>query len=218
MVKQPLTQPTIGDRLDAKGVSWRWYAGGWSAGKDAVAAGLMPHHNPFQYVKRVMETAAGREHIRDAADFPTALSNGSLPAVAFVKPPAPRNAHPAYSSVGAGDRWIGETVRAIMASPYWPRSVIVITYDEGGGWFDHVRPPLVDRFGLGTRVPALIVSPYAHRGRVAHAQYDHASILKLIEWRWGLEPLTARDRDAGTFLEAFDFTKPPRRAVDLPAS
>ena len=216
VVKQPFTQPTIGDRLDAKGVSWRWYAGGWSAGKDAVAAGLMPHHNPLQYVKRVMETPAGRAHIADAADFPAALRDGTLPAVAFVKPHAPRNAHPAYSTVGAGDHWIGETVTAIMASRHWPRTAVVITYDEGGGWFDHVRPPAVDRFGLGTRVPALIVSPYARRGVIAHGQYDHASVLKLIEWRWDLAPLTARDRDAAAFLEAFDFAQPPRPPITLP--
>ena len=92
----------------------------------------------------------------------------------------------------------------------------MITYDEGGGWFDHVRPPAVDRFGLGTRVPALVVSPYARRGLVAHGQYDHASILKLIEWRFGLEPLTARDRTAAAFLEAFDFSQPPRPPVPLP--
>src|SRR5262249_58450461 len=98
IVKQPFTQPTIGDRLDARGVSWRWYAGGWRAGKDAVAAGLMPHHNPFQYVKRVMDTPEGREHIRDAADFPAVLRDGTLPAVAFVKP------HAAQRAPGVFDR------------------------------------------------------------------------------------------------------------------
>ena len=216
VMTQPLTQPTIGDRLDARGVSWRWYAGGWSAGKDAVAAGLMPHHNPFQYVKRIMDTPEGRERIRDASEFPTALRDGTLPAVAFVKPHAPRNAHPAYSTVGAGDLWIGETVREIMASRYWPRIAVVVTYDEGGGWFDHVRPPVVDRFGLGTRVPALIVSPYARRGVIAHGQYEHASVLKFVEWRWDLAPLTVRDRDAAAFLEAFDFAQAPRPPVALP--
>src|SRR5213076_2635400 len=79
-------------------------------------------------------------------------------------------AHPVSSTVGAGDRWIGEMVKAIMASRYWSRVAVVITYDEGGGWFDHVPPPVVDRFGLGTRVPALIVSPYAKRGIVAHGR------------------------------------------------
>jgi phospholipase C len=214
--KRAETRPTIGDRLDARGVSWRWYAGGWSGGADAVRQGLVPHHNPFQYFKSVMETEAGRARIRDASEFVTALRGGSLPSVAFVKPHWAHNAHANSSTVGAGDRWIGEMIREVMASRYWPRVAVVITYDEGGGWFDHVRPPIVDRFGLGTRVPALIVSPYARRGVVAHGQYDHASILKLIEWRWGLEPLTGRDRDAAAFLEAFDFTQSPRAAVNLP--
>jgi phospholipase C len=212
----PLTQPTIADRLDAAGVSWRWYATGWGGGADAVRHGLMPHHNPFQYVKRIMETPEGRAHIRDASEFVTALRDGSLPSVAFVKPHAKDNAHPATSTVGAADRWVGDMVRAIMASRYWSRVVVVITYDEGGGWFDHVRPPVVDRFGLGPRVPTLIVSPYAKRGQIGHGQYEHASILKLIEWRFSLEPLTERDRGAATFFEALDFSQSARSPVPLP--
>jgi len=103
-----------------------------------------------------------------------------------------------------------------MASRYWSRVAVVITYDEGGGWFDHVLPPVVDPFGLGTRVPTLIVSPYAKRGVVAHGQYDHASILQFIEWRFGLDPLTERDRSAAAFLEAFDFDQAPRPPIALP--
>src|SRR5262249_54840911 len=141
----------------------------------------------------------------------------SLPSVAFVKPHAKDNAHPATSTVGGGDRWVGDMVREIMASRYWPRVVVVITYDEGGGWFDHVRPPAVDRFGLGSRGPALIVSPYARRGLVAHRQYDHPSILKLIALRWSLQPLTTRERDAAAFLEAFEFAQPPRSPITLPS-
>ena len=208
--------PTIGDRLDAAGVSWRWYAPGWASGADAVKNGLLPHHNPFQYMKRIMETPEGRAHIADAADFTAALANGTLPSVSFVKPHALKNAHPNTSTVGAGDHWIGEMMRAIMQSPLWPRVAVVITYDEGGGYFDHVRPPTVDRFGLGTRVPTLVVSPYARRGVIGHGQYDHASILKLIEWRYGLAPLTERDAGASAFLEAFDFSQPPRPPITLP--
>jgi phospholipase C len=215
VMKQPLTDTTIGDRLDAANVSWRWYAAGWGAGADAVAKGLVPHHNPFQYMKRIMESPDGRAKIQDASEFTLALSHGTLPAVAFVKPHSAENAHANWSTVGAGDRFIGNMVTAVMASPYWPKVAIVITYDEGGGWFDHVRPPSVDRFGLGTRVPTLIVSPYARRGVVAHGQYDHASILKFIEWRWNLAPLTERDRRATAFLEAFDFTQSPRARLSL---
>jgi len=176
----------------------------------------VPHHNPFQYVQRIMESPEGRAHIRDASEFVKALREGGLPAVAFVKPHARQNAHPVSSTVGAGDRWIGEIVKAIMASRYWARVAVVITYDEGGGWFDHVPPPAVDAFGLGTRVPTLIVSPYAKRGVVVTGEYDHASILKFIEWRFGLEPLTERDRRAAAFLEAFDFDQAPRPPIALP--
>jgi phospholipase C len=216
ILRVPQTLPTIADRLDAARVSWAWYATGWGGGADAVRQGLMPHHNPFQYVKRIMETPEGRSHIRDASEFRAALRDGSLPSVAFVKPHAKDNAHPATSTVGGGDRWVGDMVREIMASRYWPRVVVVIAYDEGGGWFDHVKPPALDRFGLGSRVPALIVSPYARRGVIGHGQYDHASILKLIEWRFALEPLTDRDRGAATFFEALDLSQSPRPPVPLP--
>jgi phospholipase C len=212
----PQVAPTIAGRLDAADVTWAWYAAGWAAGADAVKQGLMPHHNPFQYVSWVMERPEDRARIRDASEFPKALRDGSLPAVAFVKPHSRDNAHAVSSTVGAGDRWIGAMVREVMASRYWPRVAVVITYDEGGGWFDHVRPPVVDRFGLGTRVPALIVSPYAKRGFIAHREYDHASVLKLIEWRFGLTPLTDRDRRAAAPLEAFDFDQAPRPPVALP--
>jgi phospholipase C len=216
ILRAPQTAPTIADRLDAAGISWVWYATGWGGGADAVKQGLVPHHNPFQYVKRIMETDTGRAHIKDASDFTRALRTGGLPAVAFVKPHAKDNAHATSSTVGAGDRWIADTVREVMTSRYWPRVAVVITYDEGGGWFDHVRPPVVDRFGLGTRVPTLIVSPYARRGYIGHGEYDHASVLKLIEWRFGLEPLTERDRRAAAPLEAFDFSQAPRPPVGLP--
>jgi phospholipase C len=216
ILRAPQTLPTIADRLDAASVSWRWYATGWGAGERAVQEGLVPHHNPFQYVKRIMETPEGRAHIADASEFSAALRGRGLPSVAFVKPHWKVNAHAVSSTVGAGDGWIGQMMREIMTSAYWPRTVVVITYDEGGGWFDHVRPPEVDRFGFGTRVPTLVVSPYARRGLVAHGRYDHASILRLIEWRFGLAPLTARDRDAGLFLEAFDFQQAPRPPIALP--
>jgi len=216
ILRAPQTVPTIADRLDAARITWAWYATGWGGGANAVQQGLVPHHNPFQYVKRIMETPDGRAHIRDASEFGRALREGGLPAVSFVKPHAKDNAHAVSSTVGAGDRWIADMVREIMASRYWPRVAVVITYDEGGGWFDHVRPPVVDRFGLGTRVPTLIVSPYAKRGFIGRREYDHASVLKLIEWRFGLEPLTERDRRAEAPLEAFDFTQAPRAPVGLP--
>lgn len=214
----PQTFPTIGDRLSAAGISWAWYHEGWNGGNPAVRgnAGYIPHHNPFSYFKQVMEDPKMRAHLQDLSDFRRSLQDGTLPQVAFVKANGPNNAHGGYSTVAAGDRWVGEIVTAVMQSPYWNRAAIVLTYDEGGGWFDHVPPPVVDYFGPGSRVPTLLISPYAKRGYVAHGTYDHTSILKLIEWRFNLEPLTDRDRNARVPLEAFDFDQSPRRPVRLP--
>ncbi len=214
----PQTFPTIGDRLSAAGITWAWYNEGWDGGNPRVVgnAGYIPHHNPFTYFKQIMESPTMRAHLQDLSDFRRALRDGTLPQVAFVKANGPNNAHGGYSTVAAGDRWVGEIVTAVMQSPYWNRTAILLTYDEGGGWFDHVPPPLVDYFGPGSRVPALLISPYAKRGYIAHETYDHTSILKLIAWRFGLEPLAARDRDARAPLEAFDFGQPPRRPVSLP--
>src|SRR5262249_59708894 len=116
ILRAPQTAPTIADRLDAAGVTWRWYATGWGEGAKAVDAGLVPHHNPFQYVKAIMESPARRAHIADAALFRPAPRPGTLPAVSFVKPHARDNAHAAASTAGAAARRIREVVRAAVTA------------------------------------------------------------------------------------------------------
>ena len=101
-----------------------------------------------------------------------------------------------------------ELVQAVMASRYWNEVAIVITYDEGGGGWDHVAPPVIDRWGPGTRVPTVVVSPFAKRGFVDHTTYDSTAILKLIETRWRLQPLGTRDAAAADMSNAFDFSRP----------
>src|SRR5262249_62222754 len=137
ILRAPQTVPTIADRLDAARVPWAWYATGWGGGAAAVKRGLVPHHNPFQYVKRIMETPEGLAHIRDASEFSRALRDGSLPSVAFVKPHAKDNAHADSSTVGAGDRWIAEAGREGMASRYRRGAAGVGPYDSGGGRVSH---------------------------------------------------------------------------------
>jgi phospholipase C len=100
-------------------------------------------------------------------------------------------------------------VKRVQESPAWKDSVIIITYDESGGRWDHVPPPKVDRWGPGLRVPAIIISPFAKRGFVDHTNYETTSILKLIEARWGLPPLTSRDAAANNLLNSFDFSQRP---------
>ena len=190
-----LTLPTIGDRLDERGLTWAWYSGGW---KDALAgkphARFAYHHQPFAYFAKWADgTPAKARHLRDEADFLADAAAGRLPAVSFVKPLGINNEHPNSSEPLAGQQHMAKLVEAVRAGPQWPRTLIVITYDENGGRWDHVAPPVVDRWGPGTRVPAVIVSPHVRRGHVDHTRYDTTAILKLIETRWGLAPLGARD-------------------------
>jgi phospholipase C len=105
-----------------------------------------------------------------------------------------------------GENHIIQLINAVRNGPNWKDAVIVITYDENGGFWDHVAPPKLDRWGVGTRVPAIIVSPYAKTGYVDHTRYETSSILALIEARWNLTPLTTRDAHAAPLQNAFDFT------------
>ena len=203
----PLENPTIGERLSAKGISWAWYSGGWT---DAVAgkphALFQYHHQPFAYFRPYGEGTPGRAaHLKDEADMMAAIESGTLPAVSFYKPLGPENEHPGYADILSGDRKIAALLRKLEASPLWPKLAVIVTYDENGGFWDHVPPPKGDRWGPGSRIPALIVSPFARKGFVDHTVYDTTSILKLIEVRFGLKPLGPRDAKANDLTNAFQF-------------
>jgi acid phosphatase len=214
----PQSRLTIGDALDAKGIHWIWYSGAWNA---AVADGrrpptkvreviyapstaggnpdFQPHHQPFNYYTQ-FDPATHAEHrsahLKDYTDLVADIGAGRLPAVVFYKPQGNVNQHAGYASVAEGDAHIADLVAKLRAGPQWSRMIIVITYDEFGGAWDHVPPPHGDLLGPGTRIPALIVSPYARRGTVDHTQYDTESILRLITRRFDLEVLpgiTLRD-------------------------
>lgn len=200
------TAPTIGDRLTAAGVDWAWYSGGW----DHAMAGnpdarFQFHHQPFAYYANYADgTAAKQAHLKDERDFLAALQDETLPAVSFVKPIGLDNEHPGYTTVQRGQDHVAQLVNAIQSSPFWGDSLIVITYDDYGGGWDHVAPPVVDRWGPGTRVPAVIISPLARRGHVDHTTYDTTSILRTIEARWRLDPLGTRDAAANDLANALD--------------
>jgi acid phosphatase len=202
----PQLAPTIGDRLSDAGVSWAWYAGGWD---DAVAGKPAPtfqfHHQPFSYFSRYGEGMPGRQHLQDETRFLSSITDETLSAVSFIKPLGLFDEHAGYSAVESAESHAVELIEAVKASPYWERSAIVVTYDDFGGWYDHVAPPPIDRWGPGGRVPAIIVSPWARKGYVDSTPYDHTSILKFIEWRWSLAPLATRDASAWSLLPAFDF-------------
>src|SRR5436190_7499235 len=203
------TAPTIGDRLSEKNISWAWYSGGWN---DAVAGHADPlfqfHHQPFAYYANYADGTPGRAaHLKDEQDFLSALKSNNLPAVSFIKPIGADNEHPGYANDLQGQRHVADLVNAVKNSPYWADSAIIITYDENGGFWDHVAPPAGDRWGPGTRIPAIIVSPYARRGFVDHTRYDTTSIVQFITRRFGLEPLPGVRTQMGDLSAAFDFSQ-----------
>ena len=203
----PQTAPTLGDRLSDKGVSWAWYSGGWNdaeAGKPGTE--FQFHHQAYAFFARYAPGTAERaEHLRDDSRLAGDIASGSLPHVVFVKPYGLETQHPGYANVADADRYVLNLVKRIQDSPYWANTAIIITYDEFGGLWDHVSPPKGDRWGPGTRIPAIIVSPLAKKGFVDHTQYDTTSILKTIEDRFGLPPLGPRDATASPMVNAFDF-------------
>ncbi|MBV9324819.1 MAG: acid phosphatase [Chloroflexi bacterium] len=203
------TVPTIGDRLNDAGVAWAWYSGGWD---NAVIGHPDPlfqfHHQPFAFYANYADDTPGRAaHLKDEGDYYMDVQTGNLPAVTFIKPLGANNEHPGYATLLNGQQHVADLVAAIQNSPYWQDTAIIITYDEHGGRWDHVAPPVIDKWGPGVRVPTIVISPFARKAFVDHTQYETTSILKLIEERWNLEPLTERDAHAGDMLTAFDFNQ-----------
>jgi phospholipase C len=205
----PQTSPTIGDELSAAGVDWAWYAGGWNDAIAGVDAGqkFQYHHQPFVYFANYAEGMPGRSHLKDQDDFVSAAAAGMLPAVSFVKPVGIANEHPNYANMITGEENAEALIAAVRKGPNWQDSVIVVTYDEFGGFWDHVAPPSdpdhSDRWGPGTRVPAIVISPFSKKG-VDSTPYDTTSITALIERRFGLATLGTRDKSATPLTGALD--------------
>ena len=222
----PQTARTIGDTLSAKGVSWAWYAGAYrQALQDGMqapteprriiynrAAGspnFQPHHQPFNYFARFAPGTAERtRHVLDGEDFVKAAAEGTLPAVSFYKPAGVNTQHPSYTDIMTGDVHIADILEKLRASPQWKSMLVVVTYDENGGYWDHVPPPSGpgwgDRFGPGTRIPTLIIGPTVKKGHVDSTSYDTTSILKFITERFDLEPLPGVRAKTGNLANALD--------------
>ncbi|QQU66167.1 acid phosphatase [Pseudomonas fluorescens] len=203
----PQTHEHIGDKLSKKDIDWAWYAGAWQATleqfKDSGGIPKIPnfqyHHQPFNYFKQQgpQNPAERAKRLRDGGlgdesstnRFFADAQSGKLPAVSFYKPQGNLNMHAGYADVASGDRHIARALKVLQESPQWKNMVVVVTVDENGGWWDHVAPPQGDRWGPGSRVPALVVSPFARKGTVDHTVYDTASILRLITRVFQLETL-----------------------------
>jgi acid phosphatase len=230
-VDDTATAKNIGDELSDAGVPWAWYSGGWdnAAGNVGglgwtngatpgtcsdprhVATAVYPncpdvlfqyHHQPFAYFTRYAPGTADRAaHLKDDANFMASAKAGTLPAVSFVKPIGDENEHPGYASEPNGSQHLVDLLKAIQSGPDARNTLVVVTYDEFGGQWDHVSPPGAgsrtpgpyDAFGPGTRIPALVVGRPVEHSTVDHTSYDTTSIIATIERQYGLQPLTGRD-------------------------
>jgi phospholipase C len=236
------TQPTIGDELSAKGVTWAWYAGGWSNADGEVGAPgwtngvgactdprskpnpswpycpdklFQFHHQPLVYYASFGPGTANRTHLRDEVEFQQRVDSSTkhcnLNSVSFVKPIGEENEHPGYTGEHPGSSHLVSLLSSIENSKCAKDTLVVVTYDEFGGQWDHVSPPGQggtggphDLNGPGTRIPALVLSPRLHDSfTVDSAQHDTTSILATIERRWGLAPLSSRDAAVNDLSTAF---------------
>jgi acid phosphatase len=191
---QPPSLPTIADALTAKNVSWKYYSGGRGDGSSPTAdyCGIC---DPLTGFTSIMTTGL-KANLKDVNDLYNDIANGTVPAVAFVRPPEQMAGHPANATLALYENFVTNLVNLVHDHPdLWNSTAILITFDEGGGYYDsgYIQP--VDFFGDGTRIPLIAVSPYAKKGAVDHTYYDHASVLKFIEWNWGIPKLSGRSRD-----------------------
>ncbi|MCU1299755.1 MAG: phosphoesterase [Candidatus Sulfotelmatobacter sp.] len=193
----------IGDELMEKNISWAYYGDQWAAYlANPYNNYVTPDNtycnicNPFLYSTSIMTSAAGRSHQQDTTSFYQAIQNGTLPAVSYVKPDGWLDGHPASSKLNLFEGFVKKIVDEVKANrELWESTAIIVTFDEGGGYYDsgYIQP--LDYFGDGTRIPTLVVSPHTKAGHISHTYTDHVSILKFIEANWKLAPLTARSRD-----------------------
>ena len=207
-------------------MTWAWYAGAY---KLALADGTRPvdekrtviynkktgspnfqaHHQPFNYHARFAPGSPDRDiHLLDEIDFLSAIDNGTLPSVSYFKPAGVHTQHPAYTNLEAGDEHVDQILKKLKTSKQWEHMLIVVTYDENGGYWDHVPPPRgagwSDEFGPGTRVPAILIGPHVKRGFIDQTVYDTTSILQFITKRYLLTPLKGVRQYMGDFSNALE--------------
>ena len=199
---------TEGDLLTRAGIPWAYYAANedqrgyiWSA----YSAIRRYRENPERW----------QRHMFPVDDVVEDIEAGLLPPVTWITPRFELSEHPEYNFCH-GENWSTKVIDAIMRSPMWESTAIFLTWDDYGGFYDHVPPPQVDGFGFGIRVPMIVISPYAREGVVSDELGEFSSVLRFIEDNWGLTQLTHRDREATPMLSAFDFDQEPRDPDPLP--
>jgi len=202
---------TLADELDTAGISWAYYA-------ITINPGAVPGTwSAYQAIRHIYSGPDwAKDIISPPAQFLNDVSKGRLRSVTWVTPTLANSDHSGYGSK-TGPSWVASLVNAVGKSKYWKSTAILIFWDDYGGWFDAQAPNYVDYDGLGLRLPLLVISPYALKGRVSHTHYEHGSLLRFVEDTFGLGRLSASDKRANSIDDCFDFTQPPRKFVPIPA-
>lgn len=185
---------TLGDTLTAAGLSWDYYAPSFNTAGYQWSA--------YAAINHIRNTPEWAVHVKPVTGF--RARSRSLAAVTWITPPQTYSEHPT-ASISRGEAWTVQQINSIMASPDWPSTVIFVTWDDFGGFYDHAAPSSPDALGMGSRVPLLIISPFVAPGQVCHALGSFDSLLAFVEYNWGLPALTARDAVADPMLSCFNF-------------
>jgi phospholipase C len=200
-------RPVLSDLLDSASLSWRYY-------QHQYGTGLWHAFDAIQHVRYGKDYA---NVIAPSQTILTDISSGQLPALSWVMPAAEAYSdHPGSRST-KGPSWVAAVVNAVGQSQYWNTTAIFVTWDDWGGWYDHVPPKMYDHFELGFRVPLIIISPFARTGFVSHRRHEFGSILRFSETVFALGSLNATDKRSDDLMDSFDFTKPPRTFVPIQA-
>lgn len=189
---------TLADSLQNAGVSWKYYAPGQGQ------SGYI--WSTLDAIKHIREGSLWDSNVVPDTQFISDAQSGTLPAVSWLVTGSGQSDHPP-NSVCQGENWTVQQINAAMQGPLWNSTAIFLTWDDFGGFYDHVPPPAADQFGLGPRVPLIIISPYAKPGNIAHTQYEFSSFLAFVETRFQLASLGGRDTTANNMLDSFDFNQ-----------
>ena len=205
---------TLGDELTANGVSWKMYAptsGADDAGFQGSAGYIWTVYDAIRHIR---DSDEWKSHVVPTEQFAIDARAGNLPSVVWISTPSPVSEHPP-ASVCEGENWTVSLLQALAAGPNWNDSAVFLTWDDFGGFYDHVAPVQVDKFGLGFRVPLLVISPFAKAGFVYSERAEFSSVLKFIETNWDLPALTDRDKASVDMTSVFDFSQAPRALPTL---
>lgn len=197
---------TLVDSLQNAGISWNYYS----------PAMFAPGYewNALDSIDQIRNSSLWSTHVPLNTQFVTDARNGNLASVSWLITSSSTSEHPT-ASVCNSENWTVQQLNAVMQGPLWKSTAIFITWDDFGGFFDHVPPPTNDEYGLGLRVPLLIISPYALPGYISHTTYEFSSFLKFVEERFGLAPLGTRDANANDMLDSFNLTQNPLQPLVL---